>query len=345
VRRRVVIAGALAVLVAAAALAGILHSRRDPSPLPAAEGLASYRLAYRVEQPNQPTRTETRVVRRPFDSRSEQREGTAVVGGFITNERGLFQRTGDPAPGWRRIEPERHRPPEDDRVLSSLAEALRRGRATFLGTSVVLDRPCWRVRTRNPAGAVAVKPTAGDHAELCVDRTGLVLDERWVVDGQEVRHRAATELTVAPPLAAGDFEATPDAGPLPVSPSATAIRPLTRAQIDALPVSLAPPAGFVELGSVVRERSVPGRPILLTAVVRYVRDGLLVEVELSDRVGDERVPGDDVSVPGVGTGRLELSVGNSELVLTLGRQLVRVRSADLDVLRATAKGLASKPGR
>jgi len=101
-RRRWAVAGL--VLGSAVVVAGTVIARASddkPSPLPAAEPLAAYRIAYRVEQPGGADIDEVHEVRRPFDSRVEQRQADGKLAvGTLTNDVGYWIHGDTPTPGW-----------------------------------------------------------------------------------------------------------------------------------------------------------------------------------------------------------------------------------------------------
>lgn len=181
----------------------------DPGPaVPREEPIASYRVTYALREAQREA-LEDVVVRRPYESRRTTSVGSAIVAGTISNREGLFQ-YGSGSSSWRLVDPGRRRAEADAHVLGSLAFLMRRGLATLHGQRSVQGRPCTVLRTRMPVGNPAREaPSAKDHAELCVDRTGVVLTERWVIGGRLARERRLVRFEPGAALADNDFRAEP----------------------------------------------------------------------------------------------------------------------------------------
>jgi hypothetical protein len=111
-------------------------------------------------------------------------------------------------------------------------------------------RRCQVYRTGAPvADGLLVKPTVRDHADVCIDGDGLVLEEWWVVDGKPFRQRVAIDVDEHAPddLGAGWTELDPSA---PVDEGGGSI---LRVQDDSAPpgelfVAGQVPAGFRHVG-------------------------------------------------------------------------------------------------
>jgi len=198
---------------------GDARLKGNGDPLPSVVPANSYRITYRIRELDR-TREERIVVRRPYESRrTAVREGH-TVSGTLTNRDGLWQWVDGADGGWQLVDPGRRRAEADARLLASLPLLVEAGLATVEGTDRVRGRQCVVVRTAEPIGnpATAV-PRVDDYDEFCVDRTGVMLRERWVIDGRTVRLQEAIKLMFDPPIEDHrEFEAVPAApmAPLPV---------------------------------------------------------------------------------------------------------------------------------
>ena len=168
----------------------------DPAPpLVVGDVPDRYRITYRVETADAPDSTDVLVVDRPFDSRLETGSSTQVS----TFRRVSFTGAGaapvivaqPPAPAASDL--------RLDLVLpNDVVET--RGRRTVAG------RPCQVYRSGVPLSTGALSPPTDDeHTDTCVDEAGLLLAEEYVVDGDVVLARTATEVELSPDVDAADF--------------------------------------------------------------------------------------------------------------------------------------------
>lgn len=240
---------------------------------------ASYRITYDVVE-NQLPRTETITVRRPYESlvRSE-REGDLLSGSATSRSR-LWTYLAD-RDGWLVLQPELHRASSDQRPLRAMAMAVGLGRAEEGGTGSFAGTSCRVFVTGQPLGNTGiVAPTEAESSELCIDDRGLVLHERWSIDGTVVVERTATAVEIDPPIDPTSFEPTPaveDAEGFEAVLSTIAV-PADDETLAELQTDIVPPAGFVLDGAVLRAGN-PNQGPSTREVVRFWSDGReLIEV-------------------------------------------------------------------
>lgn len=187
-------------MIAALAALGLLLACGGgdaPEPPPTIGAVPDrYRIVYDVETPGSPGTTDVLVVDRPFDSRLET--GTSVQ--VSTFRRLSF--TGGSAEAVVVAQPPG--PAASDlRLDLALPSALveTRGRRTVAG------RPCQVYRSGVPLSTGALSaPVDGERTDTCVDGAGLLLAEEYVVDGDVVLRRTATEVELEPDVDPSLFE-------------------------------------------------------------------------------------------------------------------------------------------
>jgi hypothetical protein len=157
----------------------------------------SFVLTYRIERYD-PTRvqvsTDKAEIRRPYDARV-----TSTIDGRITSVRAsrfgaLVISTGE---GPRSLVSPPAPATSDVRLASALPGALDGKAAELREQRQVIGRRCqvYRVGTTVAAGElVPVGSKAGEHADICVDANGLLLEEVWVQSGRPLQRRVATAL-------------------------------------------------------------------------------------------------------------------------------------------------------
>ena len=179
----------------------------DGGPLPSSVRIAhvpdTYRITYEVDQaggPDQPRSVTTEVleVDRPFRSlvatRAGKPPGGALVAGRISDLNRLLQFDGT---SWRELAIAPAMAASDLRLDGVLDERVAAGDIERRGVRRVAGRPCQEYRMGGPpaGGSIpALGSKRGEHADVCVDRDGLVLDERWVADGDVLRRRTAVDV-------------------------------------------------------------------------------------------------------------------------------------------------------
>jgi hypothetical protein len=192
------VAGPVVVLgLLAAAIVAV--SRLSPAPELRSASITGYRVVYRVEDragPRPRVHTEVLEVRRPYDSRIEQRPGPPpggdVTAGNVVNrdhqwqleEEGKLQFGVVRAPGG----------PGRDASYSALHDAAQSRAIDEIGTGEVLGHPCRWFAYADPSPARLAPPTGHSRIETCVHPDGIVLLEVWTVSGRTARIIEAVEL-------------------------------------------------------------------------------------------------------------------------------------------------------
>lgn len=172
---------------------------RPDRTVPEARAIGAYRVVYRIEDftdADVRVTTETLEVRRPYDSRVEQRlgppPGDDVTQGQVTNMTYLWSLRRGADVQFGVVRPPGG--PLRDASLSVLADAADAGFVEVAGRSRVLGRPC----TRFAGGAPRTEPliTPGtDRFEFCISREGIVLREEWTFGGRRARVAEAVEVS------------------------------------------------------------------------------------------------------------------------------------------------------
>lgn len=342
-RTRVVAIAIIVSVIATIAVFLLRGSDTSEAPiLPQARFMASYRIVYEIEEFDAQPRTEERIVRRPYFSKIvSQREGT-LLAGSITNEQGRWLLLPD-GQGWQLRARGRQRPIDDPQPIDALEAAAEDGRAEKRGTDVVLGRTCSVVRTGGPLGEALRKPTAEEYVDLCVDRTGAVLRERWVLKGVQARLTVATVFEPDAALGTDDLVPTPTAPPLPDGVTGIAnARALSEGESAPIPVRGV--AGYRADGPAVAvERDLAGRGLEITFRQSFVKGARLVVVEQGVRAGGPDPKGRPVDLGSRRTGYLDLGFTASILTLvTDGTGYVRVVGADVDALEVFGRDIAGR---
>lgn len=168
----------------------------------------SYRIVYDVVENTLP-RVETITVRRPYESLVVSTRNDVVISGTATSRSRLWTYLAD-RKGWLVLQPELHRAAFDSRPLAAMATMVAMGRAAERGTGEYVGRPCRVFVTGEPLSNVGAVPASGSQStEACIDDSGLVLHERWEIDGNVVSERTATSVEVDPPIDDALFDPTP----------------------------------------------------------------------------------------------------------------------------------------
>ena len=339
-RRRLAVL--LVPLVVAAAVGWWVVGRDGGGILPDEEFVSSYRLVYSVTESGTGERSEERLVQRPYWSRVVSERGGTVLTGTITNDAGRWLFLSE-AEGWQLRDERKQRPPDDVRAIEALEAAAEDGRAMRRGTDVVAGRTCTIVRTGGPLGDPLKKPTADEHADLCVDRTGVVLREEWRLDGRVARLMVATTFEPGVSLDAGDFRPSPEPAPRSDdTPGVIEVRTLVPS--DAPPVEVRGVDGYRADGPVVAvERNVGGFGIEVTYSQSFVVGDRLVVAEQGETPGQFVPRGARVDLGNGVTGHLDLGLNASALLILVGDgDYVRLRGAELDVLEAFGRDVARR---
>lgn len=220
-KRRLKVAAVVAVIAVVAGTVTVLALRGDEEPsrdlraerVPGATGRlaisgqpASYRAVYRAEGYEGSTATvstEEVSVQRPFDGRVSIREGEPPGGAARFEGRSSFavyanysdagaaQVAGD-APTVAL---------GDVRVATSLDELVDQGLFVVGDRRRLLGRECQTYRTGSPLqGLKITAPTGIDYVDVCLDETGLVLEEVAIVGDKLTQRLTAVSLEPGAPL-------------------------------------------------------------------------------------------------------------------------------------------------
>lgn len=308
----------------------------DGSAGPSTDVLEAYSIAYRIQRGDL-TSTEERLVRRPYESRSLERRDGQILGGDLTNGDGRWFFSTGTAPGWILLEAGPRRATPDPRPLPALPRATEAGLARTLATDEVLGRECTVIRSGAAPGEDLDRPSERDHANLCVDETGVVLRMTRVVGGEVTETMEATAFETDPEIAEDAFVPEPRGADLPSGPGEVDPRDL-----EDLRVELDPPGGFTYDGAS-QKLVVSGNFGTLSGgalVQRYLRGPELLELDHNPPSSKGGPAVQVVDIPGVGRGTLTLDLRVSSLEVPFGGDLsVRLQAADPDLLVEAARGL------
>ncbi|HVF33074.1 MAG TPA: hypothetical protein VM933_08560 [Acidimicrobiales bacterium] len=339
--------GAAAMFVAERGHGGFEPPRRE-RPL-------TYRVLYRVEDRaggGQRVFWEERTVARPFTGRtvtSDERPPPLVnARGNLTTHDRVFS-IGEE--GLREVSARVPGVSGSDQALAEvLDEAVIRGLARRIGAKRVAGRPCRVFRVAEPPVGPLQPIRPGNFADECIARDGLLLWERWTIDGRVVRVREAVELDLSLP-GGGRPDALSTGGAL--GPVAGVAAP-RRVRGEPVPTFLAdPPApkGFRSAGTTdlvvpltLANPDAPADAVLYASRSWvFVRGPDVISVEAaSGGLGwSESDPSSPVGLDGLGEARSVLGVDGSELRVDLGeRGWVRIRgTVDPDRLADYADGV------
>jgi hypothetical protein len=215
----------------------------------------SYQLTYHIERYD-PDRvqesTEVFDVRRPFDSRIVTTIDGKEVGRRVSRFGALILGTGvgpkslaaPPAPA-----------SGDLHLESTLPDAVDHGWAELRERRKVAGTTCqvYRVGSTVASGELVPNGTkAGESADVCVDRDGLLLEEVWRKGGKPLQRRVAVKRRLGVKLTDADFQ-VPGEVPLSIDDGNGFVKRVDPASswegtVYRLPE---PPAGFTYLGRVV----------------------------------------------------------------------------------------------
>lgn len=279
------------------------------SPLPTA-----YRATYRAESYEggaTTVSTEEVAVRRPFDGRVAIKEGEPPGAAARFEGRstlGIYANYTDAGA----VQAARDAPTValgDVRLTTSLDELVRQG-LFVLGDRrrARLDagtRECQTYRTGSPVQSLKITaPTETDYVDVCLDSTGLIVEELAVAAGQPTQRLVATSIEADPALDAGQFAI--DAQPVGPDQGGAVVTEIDKATAPA-PGYWAPaatPAGFTHQGRYKIEGEGTGWADVYVKGIELItiRQGPpAAEPDLS-----EAGPGTDTDVAALGAGKLLL---------------------------------------
>lgn len=182
-----------AVLVGGALLLVPDRDGGDPPGRTGGAGVAlDYEITYRVTFADETEVEETVAISRPFRSATR----TADTG--RVSDAGVLATVGGDG-RWVELEVPIAPASGDVRIDAVLDAAVAAGHVEAGSTRRIADRTCREHRFGGPVSAGILTPVGtvpGEHADVCVTDDGLVLRERWVVDGAARRTREAVSVQV-----------------------------------------------------------------------------------------------------------------------------------------------------
>lgn len=312
------------------------HGELAP-PLP----LTAYRLVYHVATPGSPDAEEERLIRRPYDGRYLKRTAGSITTGAITNEQGSWFYRSSADAGWIHVAPGKQRATGDQNPRAALRMAIENGLARVLGHRRVLGRRCDVVRTGGPLGRPVTAPTAQDHDDLCLDRTGVILAEEWSSHGAVVRRLVAIAFAIDGRFEPTSFTPDPEVDPGEAAKQLPSNREITSEEQGGLQFSIEPPTGYRFDGGSVLATPVGGGQTSVTAVQRFLRgaDLLLLRQGQAD-------PAEQPSGRRIGLGRgvigfltLDMTASWVEVRSPSGTSYARIEDADPAVAIEAARRL------
>ncbi|MCU1391256.1 MAG: hypothetical protein JWL72_4594, partial [Ilumatobacteraceae bacterium] len=157
------------------------------------------------------TTTQQYSVARPFEARVVSLNGEPPGGGeqwSVTTTLGLYeQSTADDGATTQVAAPATGL--GDYRLDASIDDLVTDGTFVRRVLRTLLGRQCQVYRTGSPAEAYTITaPTAENFVDLCIDHSGIVLEELAVASGAVSEHLVATAIDITPTLTDADFPIT-----------------------------------------------------------------------------------------------------------------------------------------
>jgi hypothetical protein len=250
--------------------------------------------------------------------------------------------SGDPSQptGWKLFEDGVRGAVADYRPIPELRRAVDAGHARVIGRDTVLGRRCLVVRTGQPIGSPLQVATAKNHADLCLDASGVPLREVWTLNGKLVRRMDATRFEPNVAIADDTFHPGPTVDRIPPGiggmPFVAALDAKGR---KAIGYTVAPPNGFVAAGGDVVIHVDPGGSMRQDIVERFVRGTELLTVTHTSGSAAQ-LPGERIVLPEGATGFLTVDFNDARLtVVREGSIIMRIETGDPDVALAAARSL------
>lgn len=315
-----------AAAVAVAPLAACSSGSAAPPRTPDVAAMpAAYQILYRVTVSNGPSpqqKWEVLTQTDPFDVSdltygTDPRSGGQPQTGAVSS----FDHLYDLANGGLTLVSDRQPGPGSgvQGTGVELAELVRLGLAKTLGRSVVSGDTCQVVRFGEPPVGPITPPDGSGRDDVCIDRSGLEVQEAWTYHGKVVLERSALQIrigstdpsiTEAPPLSA----ARPSGAPAVLK----VIQPAGQSYLATPP----DPSGFAARPAVSTVAYNPSDPNLVTDVSTiwsFSKGGAVVTVE----AGQGQLPWDPNGAP---TESLNLTgLGQASLALRSDGPEVRVQ--------------------
>lgn len=208
----------------------------------------------------------------------------------------------------------------DLRPDAALDEAVERGLVERREVREVAGRRCRVYRLGSSASDGTLVPVGtkpGEHADVCVDGQGLVLEEWWVQGEEPLRHRLAVEVDIGP--VDDDFTLDGERVPL-LPPTEGSVEATDRVDVE---VELPDPPGFRPLGryavtaAQLRQPGAAATPEPVTTLVDVWTRGPDFLALDQGRLQIEPAPhGIAVEIPDLGPGELLLDLRATELRFT-----------------------------
>lgn len=224
---------------------------KSSGPPPELDPVKAYRVTYLSDNRaggEQIFTTETYAVRRPFDSVTLEYKGRPEHEIFVNERRQTFGMLGNEGTSRKPYAQviTATTPSADMRLDAVLDDLARRG-AVVTGKAKTVDgRRCTIIKTKDPLfGAKPEPPNDQDHTDNCIDRHGIVLEERWWLSKKLTRIRTVVKLDLTPTFGPDDFDFK--VAPLAVDKGGSLLQ-----KIDALPedtTTVVVPDGFELLGN------------------------------------------------------------------------------------------------
>lgn len=300
------------------------------------EDLAGYRVVYdvRVHLPTGEESSRREVtVRRPFagsdltfaDDEDRPQSGTIADGRNVyTIRQDTAFDSGEAPPG---------SPPGDYRFAPVLDDLVRLDLLDERGDDRIAERDCTVYRSGAPLGDPLRAPSEAEYVDWCIDGDGLLLRERWFLDGKLLRETTAISVeTTTPGPDAFDVD-------LPTAPSPTGTSTCEELAIDERP-DVGELPYYVAVGDTsglalesrwrsVTISSVTGVPqvqdIVFVDVYRRGTDVVLVAHREQAIAGEQPDGYDEVGAGPLGEGQVFLSERGAELRFDVDPWVVSVR--------------------
>ena len=137
-------------------------------------------------------------MRRPYLGRTDlKKESGEVISSFITSDKGLLVfGNGE----YHQVEPGLHRPPADQRPLEALRFGESLGLVQRTASATVAGRPCVVARTGARAGQPMVPASDASTEILCVDSTGMALQQISLENGKQQTKVEAIRIELDVPI-------------------------------------------------------------------------------------------------------------------------------------------------
>lgn len=238
-----------------------------------------YRIVYDIVE-NALERREVWTVQRPFESLVVGTRDDLIVSGSSTSRTDLYTYLSD-RDGWFSIQPELHRAAFDQRPLVAMATMIELGLAEAAGDAEFAGRSCSVFVTGAPLSSASVSAPGSERTEACIDDRGLLLHERWEIDGSVVSERTAVSVEIDPDIDPAVFDPEPivaDAPDLDVLLSNIAVEADEETLAD-LRTDIVVPDGYALEGAVFRSSTSESGSTGAAETVRFYSDGVdLIEL-------------------------------------------------------------------